>query len=86
MPNAPRIWVNYRPVRIGWVIPDNDITRLAKAAAWSSCLWGGRFNPVIPIDDPALADQVVKTFALDVLIPIDLSLSASYFKSDDFKP
>jgi hypothetical protein len=71
MPSAPRIWVDYRPVRVGWVIPDRDITRLAKAAAWSSCLWGGQFNPVIPIDDPALADQLVRSFAVDLLIPID---------------
>ena len=71
MPSAPRIWLDYRPVRIGWVIPDRDITRFAKAAAWSSCLWGGRFNPIIPIDDSALADQLVKAFTLDLLIPID---------------
>jgi hypothetical protein len=55
------------------------ITRLAKAAAWSSCLWGGQFNPVIPINDPALADQLVKTFALDVLIPIDVTEKARTF-------
>jgi hypothetical protein len=70
MPSAPRIWLNYRPVRIGWVIPDRDIARLATAAAWSSCLWGGRFNPIIPIHDVILADQLVKTFAVDLLRPV----------------
>ena len=79
MPSAPRIWLDYRPVRIGWVIPDKDITRLANAAAWSSCLWGGQFNPVVPINDLALADQLVKTFAPDLLIPIDVTDKARTF-------
>jgi hypothetical protein len=71
MPNAPRIWLEYRPVRIGWVIPDRDIARLTTAASWSACLWGGRFNPIIPIHDSALAKQLVKTFAVDLLVPVD---------------
>ena len=71
MRSEPRIWVDYRPVRIGWVVPDRDIARLATAATWNSCLWGGRFNPIIPIDDLALADRLVKTFAVDVLIPVE---------------
>jgi hypothetical protein len=71
MPEAPRVWLEYRPVRIGWVIPDRDIARLITAASWSACLWGGRFNPIIPIHDPALAEQLVKAFAVDLLIPID---------------
>jgi hypothetical protein len=69
--SAPRIWVDYRPVRIGWVTPERDIALLATAAAWNSCLWGGRFNPVIPIHDAAQGDQLVKTFAVDVLIPVE---------------
>jgi hypothetical protein len=71
MANAPRIWLEYRPVRIGWVIPDRDIARLASAASWSSCLWGGRFNPVLPIHDAALADRLVRVFGVDLLIPIE---------------
>jgi hypothetical protein len=71
MQSEPRIWLDYRPVRIGWVVPDRDIARLATAATWNSCLGGGRFNPMIPIDDLALADILVKTFAVDVLIPVE---------------
>jgi hypothetical protein len=71
MQNAPRIWLDYRPVRIGWVVPERDITRLATLATWNACLWGGRFNPVIPIHDISLADQLVKAFAVDILLPVD---------------
>jgi hypothetical protein len=70
MPSAPRIWLDYRPVRVGWVISDRNVETLAKAASWSSCLWGGQFNPVIHIGDPA-ANQLVRAFGLDVLIPVD---------------
>ena len=79
MPSAPRIWLNYRPVRIGWVIPDREVSHLMKAAELNSCLWGGQFNPVIPIDDLTLADQLVKAFALDVLIPIDTTEAGRTF-------
>jgi hypothetical protein len=79
MPNAPRVWLEYRPVRIGWVIPDRDIARLVTAASLSACLWGGRFNPIIPIHDSALAEQLVKAFAVDLLIPIDPTDAARAF-------
>jgi hypothetical protein len=71
MSDAPRIWLEYRPVRIGWVIPDRDMARLTTAASWSSCLWGGRFNPILPIHDAALAVRLVRVFGVDLLIPIE---------------
>lgn len=79
MQSPPTIWLDYRPVRIGWVIPDRDAVRLATAAAWNSCLWGGRYNPIIPVHDAALASQLVKTFAIDLLISIDETESTRAF-------
>jgi hypothetical protein len=79
MQSPPRIWLDYRPVRIGWVIPDRDVVRLTTASAWNSCLWGGRFNPIIPVHDTAQADQLVKTFAVDLLISIDGTASTRAF-------
>jgi hypothetical protein len=79
MPNAPRVWLQYRPIRIGWVISEPNIARLITAASWSACLWGGRFNPIIPIHDSALAERLLKTFGVDLLIPIDPSDSTRAF-------
>jgi hypothetical protein len=79
MANAPRIWLEYRPVRIGWVIPDRDIARLVTAATWNACLWGGRFNPIIPVHDAELADRLVRTFAVDLLIPIEGTAATQAF-------
>jgi hypothetical protein len=70
MSNPPRIWLTYRPVRIGWVVEGGNVSQLATAATWSTCLWGGRFNPIIPINDGGLVNSLIKTFGSDVLIPV----------------
>ena len=79
MGNPPRIWLDYRPVRVGWVIDQPDIQQLATAASWSTCLWGGRFNPMIPLHLPELCKQLIQAFAVDVLIPIVASERATSF-------
>ena len=58
MATPPRIWLDYRPVRIGWVIDEPEPVQLAEAARINSCLWGGRFNPVIPCRDTELVDKI----------------------------
>jgi hypothetical protein len=71
MQNTPRIWLDYCPVRIGWVASGRNVSQIVEAATRSSCLWGGRFNPVIPTCDIDLADRLVNAFAVDILIPIE---------------
>lgn len=70
MTNPPRIWLDYRPIRIGWVNDDRDIRHLVEMANWNACLWGGRYNCIIPAYDTDLADRLVSCFAVDVLLPI----------------
>src|SRR6266852_174346 len=70
MSNPPRIWLTYRLVRIGWVVEGGNLSQLVTAASWSTCLWGGRFNPIIPIDDIEVANNLIATFGVDVLIPV----------------
>src|SRR5712691_2181291 len=79
MPNPPRIWLDYRPVRIGWVIPNQDVTRLATIATWNTCLWGGRHNYVIPAHDTALADRLVTCTGIDVLLPVHPDAATTTF-------
>jgi hypothetical protein len=40
--------VSYRPVRIGFLVPPDDLSSVVRAARLSACLWGGRYNPIIP--------------------------------------
>ena len=79
MGNPPTIWLDYRSVRIGWVIDQPDIEQVATAASWSTCLWGGRFNPMIPLHLPELCKKLIQAFAVDVLIPVVPSGAATTF-------
>lgn len=40
--------VSYRPVRIGFLVPPDDLSSVVRVARLSTCLWGGRYNPIIP--------------------------------------
>ena len=82
MSSAPHIWLEYRPIRIGWLLSQGNITQLAKAATWSTALWGGRFNPIIPLHDAKLARNLVRTFAVDLLLPIEPDAETERFKKD----
>jgi hypothetical protein len=70
MSNPPRIWLDYRPVRIGWLVAERDLAQLTAAASLNTCLWGGRFNPIIPIADPGLSDKLISLFGVEVLLPV----------------
>ncbi len=63
--------VRYRPLRIGFVIPRDDLHALATVAETNSLLWGGIYNPILPAGyDPQLLAQWVALFNLDLLTPI----------------
>jgi len=40
--------IRLRPIRFGFVVRPNDKARLRSIFQVNTCLWGGRFNPIIP--------------------------------------
>jgi hypothetical protein len=40
--------VSFRPVRIGFLMPPDDLGLVSRVARLSTCLWGGRYNVTIP--------------------------------------
>jgi hypothetical protein len=42
-------------VRVGWCIEHDDLDGLRTALRLTHTLWGGRFNPIIPVGNPGLA-------------------------------
>lgn len=64
------ITVRYRPIRIGWCVRNNDFTALRESWQLSATMWGGRYNPIIPVDDPDYARALVELFRVDVLWPL----------------
>ena len=72
MSSTPQIWLTYRPIRIGWIVETGNVSQLLTALSWSTCLWGGRFTPIITIQDTELANDLIANFCLDALRAIDL--------------
>jgi hypothetical protein len=62
--------VSYRPIRMGWCIRNENWEDLRKALRLTQTLWGGCYNPVIPVDDPGLATALVELFRVDALYPL----------------
>jgi len=70
MASTMRVDICYRPLRIGWAVRAGDIEAIRKAMRFSHALWGGRFNPIIIIDNEEEAHQLVERFRLDLIWPI----------------
>lgn len=65
-----RVDICYRPLRLGWAIRRGDFDGLRQVFRLSHTLWGGRFNPVIVVDDAEFAAQIVEGFRVDVVWPV----------------
>src|SRR5262249_35607130 len=65
-----RVDICYRPLRLGWAIRRGDFDSLRKVFRLSHTLWGGRFNPIIVVDDIEHAKQLVELFHVDVVWPV----------------
>jgi hypothetical protein len=62
--------IRYRPVRIGWCVREGNLDHFQTAIRMSSCLWGGRSNPIIPVNDAEAAAKLISTFRADVLCAV----------------
>lgn len=61
----------YRPVKIGFLVREGSIEDLVKAAGINTLLWGGIYNPIIPVlTDSKYAEQLMNLFSVDVLFPV----------------
>ena len=67
-----KVSISYKPLRFGFLVRENSIEDLMLAVGINSLLWGGIYNPIIPINklDNSFGDQLVKLFEVDALHPI----------------
>ena len=74
--------IRYRPVRIGFLVEDGCIEDLITAAGLNTLLWGGIYNPLIPVSSQKLgfAEQLLDLFSVDVLISVSETKVISDFK------
>jgi hypothetical protein len=73
--------VRHRPARIGFLVHPGDFADLQSAAALCCVLWGGVYNPVIPVAaaTDATADDLLRQFQVDVLVPVGQSSEIDKF-------
>ena len=63
--------ISYRPVRIGFLIKDGNIEDFIKCCEINTLLWGGVYNPIIPVgNNDYLTKQFIRLFSVDILLPI----------------
>jgi len=62
----------YRPLRVGFLVKENHIEDIVKAAELNTLLWGGIYNPIIPVgDNKPFDEQLIKIFSVDTFFKID---------------
>lgn len=68
--NTLGMTIRYRPIRIGWCVRMGDFAALREALKLTFTMWGGCYNPVIPVGDFEFASSLVRLFRVDVLWPV----------------
>jgi hypothetical protein len=72
------IRIRYRPARIGWCVREGNWDDLRRVLRYAHTLWGGVFNPILPVGDADRAAQLVRLYQVDALFPVveDAQLAA----------
>jgi hypothetical protein len=65
-----RVNICYRPLRVAWAIRSGDHDALRQAVRLTHTLWGGRFNPIVVVDQPDEATQIIDQFRADMIWPV----------------
>lgn len=67
--------IRYRPLRIGFLVRPGSLADVKKAAGINCLLWGGIYNPIIPVaeGDSSFAEQLIDLFGVDVLHAVSSS-------------
>jgi hypothetical protein len=67
---------------MGWLVRDGSLEDFRRAIRLSHTLWGGRFNPIIPVQDRSLASDLIRTFQVDCLYNVADSPEVAAVLSD----
>lgn len=77
--------VKYRPIKVGFLVRDKNVEDLVKAAGINTLLWGGIYNPIIPVseDNIDFCNQLLKLFSVDVLFAVSHTPEINKFINDN---
>lgn len=74
-----RVDICYRPLRVGWAIRAGDVEAFRQAVRLNHTLWGGRFNPILVVDQDEEACRLVDLFRVDLILPLGESEEVNRF-------
>jgi len=78
------IGVGYRPLRIGFCVNPNNIDEIREVIRLNTMLWGGIYNPIIPVDsDLEFSKQLTNLFQVDLLYPLNRTKQLTDFIKDN---
>lgn len=63
------VWLQYRPVRFGLCVRQGNLQDVRQVLRLTHTLWGGRYNPIIPVTEGNLGHRLVDLYRVDVLYP-----------------
>ncbi len=91
--------IRLRPTRIALLVKPSDIVSIRKFIRYNSCLWGGQFNPIIPVTNRTpncwvdsisgapkglnLAKEYIKFFEPDVFVQAENGMAEKLGYQDD---
>lgn len=89
--NTVSIRVAYRPVRLGLCVERGIMEDLERALRLTHTLWGGRVNPILPIDAEQDGNEraraLVEVFGVDALYPVaDVSSIRTFIERYKYLP
>lgn len=66
------ISVKYRPIKIAFLVQEGNINDLVKVAGINTLLWGGIYNPIIPVSDKNrdFINKLLELFNIDVFYKV----------------
>lgn len=77
--DTTRVDICYRPLRIAWAIHSTDREAYREAVRLTHTMWGGRFNPIVLVDQPEEASETIEAFRADFVIPIGTTREVTNF-------
>jgi hypothetical protein len=67
--SSANLRVSYRPVRVGWCVRQGNIDDVRSSLLKTHTLWGGRYNPIIPVGIGGDPHERLRRLGVDVLYP-----------------
>jgi hypothetical protein len=76
--SAQTVRLRFRPLRFGWCVRQGNLEEVRRVLQITHTLWGGRYNPIIPVGC-SLDAQLVDLYQVDALYPASDDLTVAEF-------